>query len=68
MSKNKKGSRPKKSATQKLKHRVAYMLPTIEYFALKTRAKNAGVSLAEISRRAVTDCKIIPRLTPEESG
>ncbi|MCC8035590.1 MAG: MobC family plasmid mobilization relaxosome protein [Rikenellaceae bacterium] len=68
MSKNKKGGRPKKGDTEKLQYRVAYMLPTVEYYALKRRAKNAGLSLAEISRQAVTGARIVPRLSQEESG
>ncbi len=63
-----KGGRPKKGAAEKLKYKVSFMLPTGDYLALKTKAKAAKLPRAEIIRRAVTGCRIVPRFTSEQVG
>ena len=63
-----KGGRPKKGAAEKLKYKVSFMLPTGDYLALKTKAKTAKLPRAEVIRRAVTCCRIVPRFTSEQVG
>jgi hypothetical protein len=63
-----KGGRPKKGTAEKLKYKVSFMLPTGDYLALKAKAKAAKLPRAEIVRRAVTGCRIVPRFTTEQVG
>ena len=63
-----KGGRPKKGAAEKLKYKVSFMLPTGDYLALKTKAKAAKLPRAEVIRRAVAGCRIVPRFTSEQVG
>ncbi|MDR2911717.1 MAG: MobC family plasmid mobilization relaxosome protein [Alistipes sp.] len=61
-----KGGRPKKGAAEKLKYKVSFFLQTGDYYALKTDAKSARLSIAEVARRTVTGRRIVPRFTPEQ--
>jgi hypothetical protein len=63
-----KGGRPKKGTAEKLKYKVSFMLPTGDYLALKAKARAAKLPRAEVVRRAVTGCRIVPRFTPEQMG
>ncbi len=63
-----KGGRPKKGAAEKLRYKVSFFLQTGDYYALKTKAKSAKLRIAEVVRRAVTDCRIVSRFTPEQIG
>jgi hypothetical protein len=63
-----KGGRPKKGAAEKLKYKVSFMLPTGDYLALKAKAKATKLPRAEVVRRAVTGCRIVPRFTSEQVG
>ncbi|MDR2937042.1 MAG: MobC family plasmid mobilization relaxosome protein [Rikenellaceae bacterium] len=63
-----KGGRPKKGAVEKLKYKVSFMLPTGDYLTLKAKARAAKLPRAEIVRRAVTGCRIVPRFTSEQAG
>ncbi len=68
MTKKNIGGRPKKGLAEKLKYRVTFMLRTGDFYALKTKADAAGLTLAEFSRLAVTGCRIRPRITVEQAG
>ncbi len=62
------GGRPKKDAAEKLKYKVVVRLSTGDFYALKSKAKAAKLPRAEVARRAVTGCRIVSRLTPEQAG
>ena len=66
MTKNRKGGRPELSPAEKLKYRVAVKLCTKDFFDLKAKATQAGMTCTEVARKAITDCKIQQRLTPEQ--
>ena len=66
MVKDKKGGRPKLSPAEKLKYRIAVNLCTQDYYALKAKATQAGMTCTEAARLAITGCKILQRLTPEQ--
>ena len=66
MMKDKKGGRPKLSPAEKLKYRIAVNLCTKDYYALKAKASQAGMTCAEVARLAITGCQIRQRLTPEQ--
>jgi hypothetical protein len=66
MVKEKKGGRPKLSPAEKLKYRVAVNLCTKDYYALKAKASQAGVTCTEVARLAITGCQIRQRFTPEQ--
>ena len=58
-----KGGRPTKKLSEKRKYRITVKMATEEYYAMKLKAKNAGVSASEIVRMAIRDCHIRARLT-----
>ena len=64
--KDKKGGRPKLSPAEKLKYRIAVNLCTKDFYALKAKATEAGMTYTELARLAITDCQIRQRLTPEQ--
>ena len=66
MMKDKKGGRPKLSPAEKLKYRIAVNLCTKDYYALKAKASQAGMTCTEVARLAITGCQIRQRLTPEQ--
>lgn len=66
ITKNKNGGRPKLSPAEKLKYRIAVNLCTKDYYALKAKAAQAGMTCTELARQAITDCKIQQRLTSEQ--
>ena len=49
------------------KQRITVKMATEEYYAMKLKAKNAGVSASEIVRMAIRDCHIRARLTIEQA-
>ena len=59
-----KGGRPTKKLSEKRKYRITVKMATEEYYAMKLKAKNAGVSASEIVRMAIRDCHIRARLPP----
>ena len=63
---DKKGGRPKLSPAEKLKYRISVRLCTQDYYALKAKAAQAGMSCTEVARLAITGCQICQRLTPEQ--
>jgi hypothetical protein len=66
MVKDKEGGRPKLSSAEKLKYRIAVNLCTQDYYALKAKATQAGMTCTEVARKAITGCEILQRLTPEQ--
>lgn len=68
MEKKNKGGRPRKSAAEKQKYAVKFMVCAEEYRSLKAKADSAGMRLSEFARLAATGCRIIPRLTLEEAN
>lgn len=61
----KKGGRPRKSVSQKRKHRVNVKMNTLEYYNLKTKANRAKLSLSEYMRQCIDESTVRERLTPE---
>ena len=62
-----KGRRPTKKLSEKRKYRITVKMATEGYYAMKLKAKNAGVSASEIVRMAIRDCHIKARLTAEQA-
>ena len=46
----KKGGRPRKLAGEKKNYKVTVKMSTMEYYVLKSKAKDAGVCLSEFVR------------------
>jgi hypothetical protein len=63
---DKKGGRPKLSPAEKLKYRIPVRLCTKDYYALKAKAAQAGMTCTEVARLAIIGCHIHQRLTPEQ--
>ena len=63
-----KGGRPKKGAADKLKYRLTVKMATSDYYTLKGKARNAGVSAGEFLRSCMRDGQVKERLTPEHMG
>ena len=66
MTRNKIGGRPKLSSAEKLKYRIAVNLCTKDFYALKAKASQAGMTCTEIARLAIIGCQIRQRLTSEQ--
>jgi hypothetical protein len=66
ITKNKKGGRPKLSPAEKLKYRIAVNLCTKDFYTLKAKATQAGMTCTELARQAIIGCQILQRLTPEQ--
>lgn len=64
----KKGGRPTKGAAEKKKYRITVKLNTQDYYTLKGKAKNAGISKSEFVRKALEEGNVIERLTVEQAG
>ena len=62
----KKVGRPKLSDAEKLKYRIAVKFCTKDFYALKAKAKQVGMSCAEFVRLVINGCEIRQRLTPEQ--
>ena len=62
----KKGGRPKKATTEKLKYILPHVrLSTIDYFMVKAKAKEAGVSLTEYQRQCLLYGYVVERINTE---
>lgn len=62
----KKGGRPKKATTEKLKYILPHVrLSTIDYFMVKAKAKEAGVSLTEYQRQCLLNGYVVERISAE---
>ena len=60
------GGRPKLSPAEKLKYRVAVNLCTKDFYVLKAKASQAGMTCTELARLAIIGSEIRQRLTPEQ--
>ena len=64
----KKGGRPTKGVAEKKKYRITVKLNTQDYYTLKGKAKNAGISMSEFVRKVLEEGNVIERLTVEQAG
>ena len=64
----KKGGRPTKGIAEKKKYRITVKLTTEDYYTLKGKAKNAGISMSEFVRKVLDKGKVIERLTIEQAN
>ena len=62
-----KGGRPTKGAAEKKKYRITVKLTTEDYYTLKGKAKNAGISMSEFVREVLEKGNVIERLTVEQA-
>ena len=60
-----KGGRPRKLADEKMNYKVTVKMSTVEYYTLKSKAKDADVSLSEFIRNSIMNTLVVQRLTPE---
>ena len=63
----KKGGRPTKGAAEKKKYRITVKLTTEDYYTLKGKAKNTGISMSEFVRKVLEKGNVIERLTVEQA-
>ena len=63
-----KGGRPRKLAGEKKNYKVTVKMSTLEYYALKGKAKKVGVSLSEFIRNSIMTTSVVQRLTPETNA
>lgn len=61
----KKGCRPPKGATERLKYRITLKMVTADYFALLSQARDASVSASEYLRGCFRNGYVKERLTAE---
>lgn len=64
---NKTGGRPSKSMIDKYTKVVSTKLTELQYYAIRNRALQAGLSLSDYIRQAIINGTIIPRLTRQEA-
>lgn len=58
--------RPKLPLTEKKEYKVTVKFATTEYYALKSKAKEAGMNLSLFIRTALQSCEIRQRFSPEQ--
>ncbi len=61
------GGRPTKGAAEKKKYRITVKLTTEDYYTLKGKAKNTGISMSEFVRKILEKGNVIERLTIEQA-
>ena len=54
------------SVVEKKKYRIAVKLCTKDFYALKAKATQSGMTPTEVARLAINGCEIRQRLTPEQ--
>ena len=52
-------------AGEKMSYKVTVKMSTVEYYTLKGKVKEAGVSLSEFVRSSIMNTSVVQRLTPE---
>ena len=57
--------RPPMAATEKRKYKITVRFATKEYFSLKEKARQAGITLSEYLRRASASSVVRERLRPQ---
>ena len=55
--------RPKLSTTEKKGYKVTVKFATVEYYSLKTKAKDAGMTISLFVREALQGCEVKQRLS-----
>lgn len=55
--------RPKLSTTEKKGYKVTVKFATVEYYSLKTKAKEAGMTIIHFVREALWRCEVKQRLS-----
>lgn len=55
--------RPKLSTTEKKGYKVTVKFATVEYYSLKTKAKEAGMTISSFVREALKGCEVKQRLS-----
>lgn len=55
--------RPKMSATEKKRYKVTVKFATAEYYSLKSKAKEAGMTISLFVRNALQQCEVKQRLS-----
>ena len=60
-----KDGRPKLPASQKKSYKITVKLATAEYYLLKAKAREMGVTISEFIRSAITSCVVKQRLNAE---
>lgn len=60
-----KGGRPRKKAVDKMNYKVTVKMSTVEYYTLKSKVKEADVSISEFVRSSIKKSSVVQRLTPE---
>ena len=63
----KKGGRPTKGVAEKKKYCITVKLNTQDYYTLRGKAKNAGISISEFVRKVLDKGSVIERLTVEQA-
>ena len=66
MKEKNKGGRPPKSAGEKLKERLTVKMAAADYYALRGKARAAGLTWAEYARTALSRSVVRQRLTAEQ--
>ena len=60
-----KGGRPRKLAGEKMSYKVTVKMSPLEYYSLKGKVAESGVSLSEFVRSSIMNTAVVQRLTPE---
>ena len=60
--------RPAKGVAEKKKYCITVKLTTEDYYTLKGKAKNTGVTMSEFVRKLLDKGNVIERLTVEQAG
>jgi hypothetical protein len=60
-----KGGRPQKPGGEKMKYKVSVKMSTLEYYTLKSKAKEAGITRSEFIRGSIMNTTVVQRVTPE---
>ena len=68
MKEKNKGGRPPKPAGEKLKERLTLKMATADYYALRGKARAAGLTWAEYARTALPRSVVRQRLTAEQTS
>lgn len=54
--------RPKKSATEKMGKKITVKITTVEFYSLRSKAKEAGMNVSQLARSALQNCNVKERL------
>ena len=65
--KDKPGGRPAKKTLERQNRVVSTKLTKLQYYAVKRRAKEAGIKVSEYVRQAVVTAEVVPRLNRQDA-